>query len=1205
MTIQIEPPTLPPAMRNTHTWLCLCLLATLFLSRGLASAIAGDPVRLGDHPELILSSSQAWGELGWNTAAHAPGTDGAPLQIGDATYSSGLGHHAQGSITVLLEGEYAGFDAEVGLQPCGGGGSVVFRVYADGNLRFDSGTLRATDESRSVHVELAGARELRLEAADAGDGITCDVANWAEARLTRAQLGGSTTAEKPLDIAPFGRVVTWDPNRNDGCRADRLQEFRAEDVYLEAEAVAAPDGAWRPRVSTNGLGCIGLQWLNRRALRTLCLRFPPGSSPTTNGVRVEGWFGESAWQGVWKPLAGEVQASGSALSFSRGSKAGVLQTRKVRWIFPAPNPPPALRLEAYTGSRWATTNLILEAEKPAKGRRGDIGIDNGELRGGADSSFTRRVTFGKSLHLAVRYSRPSSLKSDPTVLRFRLPPDRAVAVAVEDVLSQGCVYLPQHGLFISCDPAQMTLAQYKRSIAGRQTILQQVRELPDQTLAQAMAKTHHAAQREGPVLLSLACDNAKFVVERDGTLRFQPAIKADGDWMASARELTIRLGTGPASDFSRALVGGWLPIPAMTVQHDGISYQQRVFVAPADEQGTAPGRLGRKPVCVLEVTATNTLPGAAPASIELRFPAGTALGSSDPSTRLASGSFAIGGGELRALLHPGGTGPLKCEPRGETLLIRGELRAQGSAQVALYLAYPPVDLATLPAPARLQAAVSDYWNAVLSPATQVETPEPFLNNLIRSSRVRCLIDARSEADFSRVAPWIAAMSYGPLESEAHSVIRGMTFLGHEEFARRGLDFFVHRYNTNGFLTTGYTTFGTGWHLWTLGEQFQLYQDTAWLRRHAPELERVGNWIVAQTLKTRHATAPESGLMPPGVLADWNAFACHFTLSSYYYAALTELGTALQQINRPQGKVFVQSAEELRRNILRAYRWTEERSPVVPLRNGAWVPYYPSQVHSPGKLGDFFPGQDVGRSWAYDVELGAHQLAPAGVLSPRGAEMDQMLDHMEDVQFLADGWYDYPATMNQKDWYNLGGFSKVQPYYTRNCEIYAMRDEVKPFIRSYFNSIASLLNPEVLTFWEHFHHGGAWDKTHETGYFLHQTRTMLLTERGSELWLAPMITADWLANGKTLSVSNAPTGFGATSYRLESRIAEGSIRATIVPPARNPPKLIVLRLRHPEGRRIQSVSVNGRRHSNFDPALGLLRLHHDGRIMDIRVLYGTR
>jgi hypothetical protein len=240
-----------------------------------------------------------------------------------------------------------------------------------------------------------------------------------------------------------------------------------------------------------------------------------------------------------------------------------------------------------------------------------------------------------------------------------------------------------------------------------------------------------------------------------------------------------------------------------------------------------------------------------------------------------------------------------------------------------------------------------------------------------------------------------------------------------------------------------------------------------------------------------------------------------------------------------------------------------------LRNGTWIPHYPSQVHSPGKLAEFFPGQDAGRSWCYDVEIGAHQLVPTGVLDLREREVERIMGHMEDVQFLSDGWFDYPAALNEKDWFNFGGFSMVQPYYTRNCEVYTLRDDVKPFVRSYFNTIAAMLNPEMLTFWEHFHQSGAWDKTHETGYFLHQTRTILVTERGDQLWLAPFITANWLKDGQTLSVTSAPTCFGPMSYHLESHVAQGYIRATIHPPTREIPSRIVLRLRHPDGGQIRS------------------------------------
>jgi hypothetical protein len=422
-----------------------------------------------------------------------------------------------------------------------------------------------------------------------------------------------------------------------------------------------------------------------------------------------------------------------------------------------------------------------------------------------------------------------------------------------------------------------------------------------------------------------------------------------------------------------------------------------------------------------------------------------------------------------------------------------------------------------------------------------------------------------------------------------------------------LDFFIHRYSTNGFLTTGYTTFGTAWHLWMLGEHYQLTRDKAWLRQIAPEIARIGHWIVRQTEKTQKLDAhgkpaPESGLMPPGVLADWNSFAYHFAMNAYYAAALRELGDALGDIGHKDAGFFKRHAAELKANTLRAYAWTQSRAPALALRDGTWIPHYPSQVHSPGKLGDFFPGQDAGRSWCYDVEIGAHQLVPTGVLHPRTREVERMMDHMEDVQFLADGWFDYPAAMNRADWFDLGGFSKVQPYYTRNCEVYALRDDVKPFVRSYFNSIASLLNPEVLTFWEHFRHSGAWDKTHETGYFLHQTRTMLVQERGEDLWLAPFVTDQWLKDGERISVKNAPTRFGKASYEITSRLAQGFIETRVEPPTRERPRQIVLRLRHPEGKPVQSVTVNGKRHSAFDHDQGLVRLaSHQGAAV-IRVAY---
>ncbi len=1195
-------------------WSCgpLLMLAilTAIVTASRLTAAAAQPEFVSDHPELILSTTQDWGVLGFNTAAHASGQEGITLQIGEVSFEKGLGHHANGSITLLTDGQYESFDAVVGIQPCSGG-SVIFRVLVDGQERFVSEVLRSGGPGKTVHVPLTDAHEVRLEARDAGDGISCDMANWADARLTPiGDAASSRPAEPRVDVARFGRVVTWDPSRTVGAHANRLEEFRADDLFTETELQPDRNGYYVVPVWTNGVGCIGLQWLNRRALCELALESADAVSlPTTDSVRVEGWFGESAWQGTWKPLTGEAVHDDGRLVFRFAHKSGMVQAQKIRWVLPGAPQNAKARLLAFTRSRWATTNLVVQIEKSKARGRGAVTIWNGEQTGRSAADGTGAEVswrLASPLQLSLRYSLPSSLKSDPTVLQFRLPTGN-VGVAVEDVLANDCVYLPDHGLFVAREPQPVTLAEYKRRIAGRKTLLEEVRSMPDQTLAQAMAKTHHEAQREGPVLLSLACDNNKCVLERDGVIRCAGTTNPASSDSETGLEVKPQFGDGKAQLLSRTLDGGWLPIPLITYAQEGVTYHQRSFVAPCDEAGDNLVRLNRRSVGVLEFTVTNTQSAPVRAAITLSFTDQRKESGSLKLTPSPRGWLVNNSRGVLALATTATAAPLTVTPQSDRLAVSGELPPHGSAQFVLFLpTRADTVLESLDA-TRLRAATETYWNAALAPAMQIATPDPLLDDVIRSSQVRCLIDARSEADGARVAAWIAAMHYGPLESESHSVIRGMDFMGHDESARRSLDFFVHRYNTNGFLTTGYTTFGTAWHLWTLGEHYRLTRDREWLRQIAPEIVRVGHWIVRQTEKTKRRdvhgkSAPESGLMPPGVLADWNAFAYHYTMNAYYAAALRELGDALADIGHPDAAFFKRHAQELKANTLRAYAWTQAQAPALALRDGTWIPHYPSQVHSPGPLGDFFPGQDVGRSWCYDVELGAHQLVPTGVLNPSSREVERIMDHMEDVQFLADGWFDYPATMNHLDWFNLGGFSKVQPYYTRNCEVYALRDDVKPFVRSYFNSIATLLNPEVLTFWEHFRHSGAWDKTHETGYFLHQTRTMLVQERGPELWLAPFVTYQWLKDDERIAVKNAPTRFGKVSYEINSHLAQGFIEGRIESPTRERPTKIVLRLRHPGGRRIQSVTVNGKRHHRFDADRETITLNADPSTFTVRATF---
>ncbi|MBI2435713.1 MAG: hypothetical protein HYV26_22895, partial [Candidatus Hydrogenedentes bacterium] len=541
-----------------------------------------------------------------------------------------------------------------------------------------------------------------------------------------------------------------------------------------------------------------------------------------------------------------------------------------------------------------------------------------------------------------------------------------------------------------------------------------------------------------------------------------------------------------------------------------------------------------------------------------------------------------------------------------------------SAQVfAVLPAFPATaqDVARFSEPAASLDRVMAYWQEVLAPMTQIETPDPLLNNIVRASQVHCLLAARNEERGKYVAAYISADRYGPLESEAHSVIRGMDLLGAQEYARRALEYFVKRYAPEVHLTTGYTLMGTGWHLWTLAEHFQRTGDTAWLAAIAPDVARACGWVARECEKTkvndaRGAPLPEYGLVPPGVAADWNRFAYRFIQEGHYYAGLAQAAAALAAVGHPDAPALEQAAAALRGNVQRAYRLTQDNSPVLPLADGTWVRPYPGMLNCFGRIEDMIPGEDANRSWAYDVELGAHHLALLGVLDPQSREVGDMLDHMEDFWFLHSGMGDYPEERNRADWFNLGGWAKIQPYYARNAELYALRDDIKPFIRSYFNTIPTLLSLENLSFWEHFHNMGGWNKTHETGYFLAQTRTMFVMERGNELWLALFVPEQWFGPGQRVSVQQAPTTFGAVGFALMTDATGKELSAEISPPAtsggrpgertRKPVEAIVLRLRPLGQHAPRDIQVAGAEVLRIDQATATVHLKPGSDLITLRV-----
>ena len=98
-----------------------------------------------------------------------------------------------------------------------------------------------------------------------------------------------------------------------------------------------------------------------------------------------------------------------------------------------------------------------------------------------------------------------------------------------------------------------------------------------------------------------------------------------------------------------------------------------------------------------------------------------------------------------------------------------------------------------------------------------------------------------------------------------------------------------------------------------------------------------------------------------------------------------------------------------------------------------------------------------------------------------------------------------------------------------------------------------------------------------GRAIDMTLRMLVEERGNEVFIARATPRKWLEDGKTIEVEGIHTRFGPMSCTIRSRVKTGTVEATIDPPRRNPPADMTLhpRLRHPEGKRIRNVLLNGK------------------------------
>lgn len=148
--------------------------------------------------------------------------NGRPMRIGSVEYTQGLYCHAPSEIIVRLPRPGTFFESTAGVdsneQTSGGRGSVAFSVSVAGREAWRSDVLREGIPGVPVSVALEGATEFVLAVSATDDGISCDQADWANARVTfddgseiqLSDLPLLAGQRKPYDSTPFFSFVYGD-----------------------------------------------------------------------------------------------------------------------------------------------------------------------------------------------------------------------------------------------------------------------------------------------------------------------------------------------------------------------------------------------------------------------------------------------------------------------------------------------------------------------------------------------------------------------------------------------------------------------------------------------------------------------------------------------------------------------------------------------------------------------------------------------------------------------------------------------------------------------------------------------------------------------------------------------------------------------------------------------------------------------------------
>ena len=320
----------------------------------------------------------------------------------------------------------------------------------------------------------------------------------------------------------------------------------------------------------------------------------------------------------------------------------------------------------------------------------------------------------------------------------------------------------------------------------------------------------------------------------------------------------------------------------------------------------------------------------------------------------------------------------------------------------------------------------------------------------------------------------------------------------------------------------------GWILWRLAEHFLYTRDRAWFEHVEPGDPRGLRLGLppAQADDEGAAHSREAGNTAscrPGHSRTSQEYRYWLTTNTMIWRGVDTAARALEACGHPEAARVRREADAYGKDLRRGFETMRQHSPLVRLRDGRWVPYYPSQLYRRGR--------DVG--WIRETLEGSVYLLISGLYDPRGREAQWILDDFQDNRYMSPP-YGYAIVDEDNDWFSRGGIS-IQPNLLAGLLPYLDRDEPEVYLWMFFNAWVACYREEINAMVEHpypvlGYANTAHPKTSDEANAVMWLRYMFVYGPDDGLYLGRAIPRAWLRGAEPIGLENVRTRWGQASVR---------------------------------------------------------------------------